>query len=270
MYKLVKPNDFTKDHLEYIDDFKKMIRMLSDTTDTIMGAKDIESRHIIATKSFAKIVGLNECDDVTDRFDDDMPCDGTAQHAEQFRQEDKLLLESQDLTTGVMILNIHNYSDGIKARIFKKLLLKHDNSKSILGTIYSAQDINLVDILNLIPNYTAQFGKITNLESINQNCKIVNDITLTEYEQEICFLLLFNWDFKQISNFMNNHRPIPHPRTIDTIIKKKNYICNKLRLNSNLLAELQVFLVSIKFHNKIPLSFLRSIAGTNFLRKISV
>lgn len=270
MYQLVKPDNFTKEHLEYIENFKKMIRMLSDTTDTIMGAKDVDSRHIIATKHFAKIVGLTECDDVTDKFDDDMPCEGTAKHAEEFRHEDKLLLESQDIKSGVMILNVHHYSDGIKARVFKKFLLKHDNSKSILGTIYSAQDINLADNLNLIPNYTAKFGKDVNLESMNNNRKIVNDIALTEYEQEICFLLLFNWDFKQIANFMNNHRPMSQPRTIDTIIKKKNYICNKLCLKSNLLVDLQEFLISIKFHNKIPLSFLRSIAGTNFLRRISV
>lgn len=270
MYKLVKPNDFTKEHLEYIDDFKKMIRMLSDTTDTLMGAKDINSRHIISTSSHAKIVGLNKCGDVTDRLDDEMPCDGTAQYAEQFVQVDKSLLATRDIKKGIVILNIHNYGDGTRARIFKKFLLKHDNSKSILGTIYSGQNIDLVDVLNIMPSYITQFGKTGSIESINQSSKIVDDITLTEYEQEICFLLLLNWNFKQIASFMNYYRPVPQPRTIDTIIKKKNYICNKLRLNSNLLADLQEFLVSIKFHNKIPLSFLGFIIGANPLKEISL
>ena len=221
MYKLVKPSDFTKDHLEYIDDFKKMIRMLSDTTDTLMGAKDINSRHIISTSSHAKIVGLNKCGDVTDRLDDEMPCDGTAQYAKQFVQVDKSLLATRDIKKGIVILNIHNYGDGTRARVFKKFLLKHDNSKSILGTIYSGHNIDLVDVLNIMPSYITQFGQTGNIESINENSKIVNDITLTEYEQEICFLLLLNWNFKQIANFMNYYRPVLQPRTFDTIIKKK-------------------------------------------------
>ncbi|RTL13155.1 MAG: hypothetical protein EKK54_01295 [Neisseriaceae bacterium] len=270
MYKLIKPEDFTKEHVEHIENFKKMIKMLSDSTDTLMGAKDINSRHIISTTSHSKIVGLNRCGDVTGRLDSEMPCDGTAQYAEQFVQVDKSLLTSQDVKRGVVILNIHNYGDGTKARIFKKFLLKHDDSQSILGTIYSGQDIDLTDVLNIMPNYITQFGKTGNIKVINKNDNLLNDITLTEYEQEICFLFLLNWNFKQIANFMNYYRPIPQQRTIDTIIKKKNYICNKFRLNSTLLTDLQEFLVSINFHNKIPLSFLGFIVGATTLKEISL
>ena len=270
MYTLVKPEDFTKEHLEFLENFKNMIRMLSNTTDMLMGTKDINSRHIISTSAHAKIVGLGKCGDVTDRLDSEMPCDGTSQYADQFVQVDKSLLNSRDVKKGIVILNIHNYGDGTKARIFKKFMLKHDDSKSILGTIYSGHDIDLSDVLNIMPNYITQFGKTGSIESIDKNSKILEDITLTEYEQEICFLFLLNWNFKQIANFMNYYRPVPQQRTIDTIIKKKNYICNKFCLGSTSLTDLQEFLVSINFQNKIPISFLSFITGATTLKEISL
>lgn len=268
MYTLVKPEDYTREHLAFLSDFKKMIQMLSETTDTLMGAKDINSRHITSTSSHAKIVGLKKCGDVSERYDADMPCEGTAQYAEQFVQVDKALLSSQDIKKGVIILNIHNYSDGTRARIFKKFMLKHDPSKSILGTIYSGYDVDLIDILNIMPNYITQFGKTGSIETINDKTQVLNDITLTEYEQEICFLLLLNWNCKQIAEFMNFYRPIAQERTIDTILKKKNYICNKLHLRSTNLSDLQEFLVSINFHKKIPISFLSFVIGSSKLREM--
>lgn len=270
MYTLIKPENLTKEHIEYIENFKNMIQMLSNTTDTLMGAKDINSRHITSTTAHAKIVGLSKCGDVTDRFDHEMPCDGTSQYAEQFVQVDKSLLATQDVNKGMVILNIHNYGDGTKARIFKKFLLKHDGSKAILGTIYTGQDIDLSDVLNIMPNYITQFGKTASIESVNKNSRILEDVTLTIYELEICFLFLLNWNFKQVANFMNYYRPIQQHRTIDTIIKKKNYICNKLKLDSTLLTDLQEFLVSINFHNKVPLSFLGFIVGATTLKEISL
>ena len=166
MYALVSPENYNKEQLKYVENFKKMIEMLSENTDTMMGAKDIYSRHIISTKAHATIVGLKKCGDVSGRLDRDMPCDGTAQYAEQFVQVDKSLMDTKDVKKGVTILNIHNYSDGTKARIFKKFILKHDPSKAILGTIYSGQDVDLIDVLNIMPNYITQFGKTGNIQSI--------------------------------------------------------------------------------------------------------
>jgi hypothetical protein len=270
MYRLIKPEKFSLEHINYIENFKQMIKMLSINTDVIMGAKDINSRHIVSTNEYARIVGLKKDADVADRLDKEMPCEGTVQYADQFVQEDRLLMESKDIKKGLSILNIHNYSDGTKARIFKKYMLKHEQSESILGTIYAGYDVNLTDVLNIIPNYIIRFGATGSIEAINNNTKIVNNTTLTNYEQEICFLLLLNWSFKQIADFMNFFRPIKTQRTMDTIIKKKNYICQKLGLASTILSNLQEFLVSINFHNKMPASFFKIVIGSNPLREISV
>lgn len=270
MYKLIDKKHYSNEHITYIDEFRRMINYLSANTDIIMGAKDINSCHIISTNEYAKIVGLKKGNEVIDRMDKEMPCEGTAQYAETFIAEDKSLIDTLDVRKGISVLNIHNYSDGTKARIFKKYMFKHEPSQSILGTIYTGYDINLTDVLNIVPNYITRFGATGSIESINHNYRIYENIKLTNYEQEICFLLILNWDFKQIASFMNIFRPEKKGITADTVIKKKNYLCNKFGLRSTLVSELRDFLVSINFHSKMPVSFYNTIIGSSPLRKISI
>lgn len=254
MYKMVAPEKFTTEHIEFIEEFKKSIITISNYTDVILGAKDIYSRHIISTIAYANIVGFKNGYDVTGFLDKDMPCDGTSQYADSYVQEDNDLMNSLDINKSVSILNVHNYSNGIKAKVFKKKILYHEASSSILGTIYSGSDIELQNILNIMPSYIMRFGITGSIESIDSN-RVINDVVLTDYEQELCFLFILNWEFKQIANFMDQLRPMITPRTADTIIKKKNYICNKFNIMSNRIKDLQDFLVSIGFHNKMPESF---------------
>lgn len=263
-YKIVLPNDMTEEHIDFINDYKNSIYKISKQFDIILGAKDANSRHIISTDSYAKIVGLNAGDDVADRLDKEMPCEGTSQYADCYVKEDQSLLETLDPSQVISILNVHNYEDGLKARIFKKKILCHEATKSILGTIYSATDIDLKGVINLIPNYVIKFGAIGSL-SVGNVKKLLN-VELTEYEQEICFLLLLHWEFKQIADFMNEIRPDDkHHRMADTIIKKKNYICEKLELTTTHVSELQDFLISVGFHNQMPKSFYYKIIGSTLL-----
>lgn len=263
LYRIVKPEEFTLEHSNYIDSFKKSIKMVSSHMNIIFGAKDIESRHIISTDSYAQIVGLKYGEEVSARFDRDMPCDGTAQYEKSYIKEDLSLIRSLNPEKNISILNVHHYSDGLKARIFKKRLLCHSNSQSILGTVYSGFDIELKNILNIIPSYIIKFGATGSLSIGNQ--KLSNNIQLNNYEQEICFLLLLNWEFKQIANFMNEIRPLQNERNANTIIKKKNYICEKLNLDTTNVTDLQSFLVSIGFHNSMPTTFYNRIIGSTLL-----
>lgn len=141
-------------------------------------------------------------------------------------------------------------------------MLVHKETNAILGTLYSGHNVEVKNFLNIIPNYVIQFGSLGSLESSN---KINNNLGLNHYEQEICFLLLLNWDFKQIAAFMNEFRPEVTTRTADTIIKKRNYICRKLLIDSHRTSDLCEYLVSIGFHNKIPESFYNRIIGSKFL-----
>jgi hypothetical protein len=160
-------------------------------------------------------------------------------------------------------LNVHHYTDGLKARVFKKRVLFHEETNSILGTMYSGHDVELKDFVNIIPNYVIQFGALGNKEISHINSEEV--LPLNDYEQEICFLLLLNWNFNQISDFMNQFRPDRTTRSADTIIKKKNYICQKLLLETNRTSDLCEHLVSVGFHHKMPSSFYARIIGSKVL-----
>ena len=83
-----------------------------------------------------------------------------------------------------------------------------------------------------MPNYILEFGSGCSIEQVQGKFKL-QDVELTEYEQEVSFLLLLNWDFKQIADFMNKYRPKPKTRVADSIIKSKNYICEKLERRRN-------------------------------------
>jgi hypothetical protein len=69
---------------------------------------------------------------------------------------------------------------------------------------------------------------------------------------------------------MNTFRGEHYTRTADTIIKKKNYICEKLSLPSTNVSDLQDFLVSVGFHNSMPQSFYNRIIGSTILDEIPI
>jgi hypothetical protein len=113
-------------------------------------------------------------------------------------------------------------------------------SYSILGTVYSGFDIEMRNILNIIPSYIIKFGATGSLSIGNQ--QFSNNVELTDYEQEICFLLLLNWEFKQISNFMNEIRPCQNKRSSNTIIKKKTIFVKNLIYALQMLLNYRIFL----------------------------
>lgn len=258
-YAVVPQNEFTISQKNYIDQIVNGIKLISMTDSVIIGIKDINSRHIIATDKYARTIGLCNGTDVNGLMDRDLPCMAIAEYAQTFVAQDIELLKN-NLNTTLTALNIHDYSDGVKSRIIKKSMLIHHESKSILGILYQGYDIELSDILNILP---ACFIR-TKYESKVIAQVYDKEINLTDYEQEICFLLLQNWDMKNIADFMNQVRPLKSLRTADTIVKKKNYICYKLGLNSILVENLRVYLIENNLHNKIkmPTSFYSRIIGS--------
>lgn len=250
-----------------IEQAKHSIKFLSQQCNDILGIKDINSRHVISTNAYAKIVALKNGVEVEGKLDFDMPCQGTAEYAPQYVKEDQELLNALNVHKQISVLNVHHYSDGLKARIFKKRILHHEPTKSILGTIYSGYDVELKDFVSLIPNYIIQFGSTGSLKVIDYSS--TDKLNLNEYEQEICFLLLLNWTPRQIAEFMNIFKPENSERTLDTIIKKKNYICQKLGI-PNKTECLCEYLVSINFHSNIPKSFYSRIVGSTILREESI
>ena len=259
-YQLVAPESFSSEQNLFIQKFKKTIALFSFRTQFIFGAKDIESRHLIATDAYAKIVGLSHGAEVGGKFDDEMPCEGTVQFAAAFVESDIALFDGRNIYKKVSKLCVHEYADGLKARLFDKYPLKHHASQSILGLIYTAQEINISQFLALVPNYLTEFGMGCELEGVHRHL-VLGDVTLTDYEHEICFLLTLNWSNQQIADFLNQHRPAAHIRGPERIDKYRERICRKLKLALRSDDDLRVCLIHMGVHKKIPKLFFSRLVG---------
>lgn len=263
-YSLVTPENFTAAHKSLIDDFKKSVLLVSSQTGIIFGAKDVNSRHFTSTDATAHVVGLRRGVEVADRLDSELPCEGVARFADCFVREDKELMTSGNVDGTASSLNVLQWSDGIKARVIDKFVLKHHESKSILGTIYSSREIEIANFFTLIPNYFLEFGTGCSMERVRGDVPVGNT-KLTEYEQEICFLLILNWSYKQISDFLNKYRPQPTERTADTIYKCRNRICEKLGMAGCSSSRLRDMLIGMGMHRKMPHSFFDRLVGSRRL-----
>lgn len=257
-YSLVAPSQYSTEQRKFIDDLVNGIMLISEVPQIILAIRDIDSRYMIATNSYAEMVGFGLGIELVDKLDYDVPCKGIIKLAPQFINNDQDLLLTDNYNKSIAVLNVHSYSNEFKSHILQKSLIIHHASLSILGILYQGYNVELSDLLNLLHN------SIRNNQNLNNKSSCPNQLRLTEYEQEICFLILQKWDFKQIAEFMNQIRPIQSIRTADTVIKKKNYLCNKFSLKTNRIEELEEFLVTNGFHQqiKIPSSLYSRLVGS--------
>jgi hypothetical protein len=255
-YKLVLPKNFTPEQKHHIEFVSNSFETLFSTAETVFGIKCIESSYILASAYTTNVFGLSHKEDVVGRFDRDLPC-SVAEFAQDFINEEKELIEHQDKNKKKSMLNIHEYATGLESFISQKRLIIHEPSQSILGTVAIANKIDLADFFNLIPNYVSEFGIQGNLENVCGTLKIGN-ISLTEYEHEVGFLMTVGWSAKQISHFMNKYRPTAIQRTADTIYKCRDRVCMKLNCEPK---HFEDRLIGIGLNKKIPSSFLQRLIG---------
>ncbi|HEV3104898.1 MAG TPA: hypothetical protein VGZ01_04335 [Trinickia sp.] len=225
-----------------------------------MGAKSIDSRHFIATDAYARIVGLTQGDEVAGRLDRDMPCEATARFADSFVRGDQELLGRGRCNAMKSTLDLHEYSNGLKALIFDKFVMKHHASKSILGVVYSAYEVDMRNFFALLPNYTREFGLGCSIERADGD-SILADVRLTAVEYEMCFLLAMNWSVDQISCFMNTHRAAAEPDVNSTL----HDIGEKLRTDNAATSALREKLIELGVHQRMPRSFFNHIIGVHTL-----
>ena len=266
-YQLIVPEQFNVEQQNFIEKVKETIRVISSQTDIILGAKDIHSRHFISTDAYARSGELPGGEELPDRpAADDLPSEHAVRFAHCYAGEELELLQQRDLNKKISVLNIHQNVDGMHALVIDKQLLKHHPSESILGTIYSAREIELARFFSFIPNYVLEFGVNCTIQSCRETY-IADNVRLSEYEQEVCYLLTLNWSCRQIADFLNKHRPKPNPRGVDTIYKCRNRICDKLGLSDYSPVNLRALLVGMGMHKKMPQSFFNQISGSGLTGK---
>jgi|GEM_PF-3111656 len=263
-YTVVKPEDYTEDHIKYVSQFKDSASLLSTQTNIMFYIKDADLKFIVGTDTSAKTLGLKRGSDFTGLGIADLPCESVVMCAAQINSQEQKLMDSCDINKSLEVLNVFEFADGLKARVATRRPFYHLASKSILGVSSSAVNVELKDFINIIPSYILRFGAIGSIESMKQDINIQGP-ALNEYEQEVCFLFLLGWSFQQVADFMDIFRPNGTPRTTDAIIKKKNYICQKLGLTNTNLKNLCEYLFSIGLHNKMPESFYSKMIGTKII-----
>jgi hypothetical protein len=260
-YRLVAPERFTDQQKQYVEKFTASTWALSTRSNTIMGAKSIDSRHFISTDAYARIVGLTHGDEVAGRFDREMPCEATARFADSFVRGDQALLSCGRRNAMKSTLDLLEYSDGLKALVFDKFVMKHHASKSILGVIYSAYEVDMRNFFALLPNFTREFGLGCSIERADDELMLA-DKKLTTHEHEMCFLLAMNWSPEQISNFMNTRSTThAHPDVATTL----RDIGENLGTSSAGTSALRERLIELGAHQKMPRSFFNHIIGIRTL-----
>jgi hypothetical protein len=259
-YALVASENFTLEHKNYLEAVKGYFRSDFHPPKFISGVKDIDSKHIISTDVFAMMAGLSCGEDVADRFDCDMPCKA-AELAQDFVDEDRELLRHGDAYRKHSLLNINQYSTGIKALITEKYPLKHTPSRSILGIMFLSTEVDISQIFTFMPDYMLEFGVNGNIQNISGPLKIGN-IRLTDYEHEVAFLMTMNWSFKHITDFINKYRPTATPRLTDTIYKCRDRVCLKLDCEAY---NIRDKLIELGIHKKMPSSLFKILIGNKVL-----
>ena len=259
-YSLVAPEQFTEKQQRFLEKFRQSIDLVSSRSGAIVGAKDVNSRHFIATDSYARIVGLHKGGDVAGRFDREMPCEATAQFADCYVREDRDLLSHRDPTRTTSLINIHEYSDGLKALVFNKFALKYRPARSILGTIYSAYEIDISRFFTMLPNYTFEFGVGCSIERADSRA-IEGEPPLTEYEYEIAFLLAMKWSLGQISSFMNEYPPSADASVLGRI----RAIGEKLGGGFRGASSLRDKLIELGVHQKMPKALFNHVVSARSL-----
>ena len=255
-YRLVAPAQYNEDHQRFVERFRQAIAKISSRSRAIIGGKDIDSRHLIATDAYALLVGLPRGSDVTGRFDRDMPCEGTARFAEYFVREDAELLSHRDVRRTKAVLNIHDYADGSDALVFSKFVMKHEPSRAILGTIYSASRIEMTNFSRILPNYRSEFGAGCSLEKVEGDVDLFGT-TFSELEYEVCFLLALGWSCDQIVDLLQRYHPVSRRGAEHTL----HSIGDRLAAHGAGTLTLREQLIAAQVHRKMPKTMFDRIAG---------
>ena len=255
-YTLVKPHEYTENQIRCINELKESINIVAQHSNILFGIKDVESRHIIATDYYATCMGFTYAQEIVGKLDHDTPCSDVSLLADTYQQQDQLLLKS-NAPQSISTLNILNYKDGLKARIFNKYPLIHKESNSILGIVYHGYDSNISHLINILANPNHAIKPSRNTDKYKE--------ILTTYEQEICFLLLLGWDHSRIATYLNKIHPGKDNRSADTIIKKRIYICKKLNITLNDVDTLREYLINTGFQHHIPQTLYEPCIGTYIL-----
>ena len=247
-YQLLAPEQFNEEHNAYLDQFERAARLIADQTGLMVGAKNIFMQHMMSTSDCARRI-------------EDMKGDTV--------DEDRRLLRIRDVTRRLTVLSIYSLEDETYALTIEKRLLVHAPSRSILGTVYHAIRMANSGLVSLLPNFLLEFD--THPVSIGQSGATAGAsegkaaVQLSEREVEVCFLIVLNWNCRQIADFLNRFHPARSARTVDAVYKYRNRICDKFGVEEYSNAALKSVLLKRGLHRTMPRFFLQHLCGSSVI-----
>jgi hypothetical protein len=256
---ILKPHEFLPEHEKMIRDYKLAIKILSTHfNDLIIGIKDVDSKYLVTNNGHMKALGLKNESDIIGYDDSELANPTTLPYVSDYKLEDITVVKNLQKMS---ILKVHDYADGLKTRIIHKIPFYHKESNSVIGIGFFGCVINLSNLLHLIPNYANVINKVKIQQHKSSSEKfLINDISFTEYEYEICYLLSVKWSFGEIAHFMNIRSIDKKDRTADTIKKTKDNICRKFGILGHL-SNLTKILNDFNIHLNPPQSILSAFYG---------
>lgn len=261
---VLKPREFLSEHIDYINQYREAIKIISENNPgLIMGLKDVDSHYLISNPAYSNAVGIKSPEAMVGLSDNDLPYISDSPFAEQYKSEDKHIIKNPHATYSYV--KVHQYADGFKARIIHKSAMYHAKSDTILGVVFSGYEVDFSSLFTLIPNYENLMEKASIMQLMpNTERLVINGTSLTAYEYEVCYLLSNGWGCEEVADFMNHRNPNQPKRSGDTIVKAKDRICLKFRI-PNQLYYFRQELRKLHIHNKPPLVIIQAFTGCSHI-----
>lgn len=259
----------TESQQAFLDVFKHAVAVISGQTELILGAKDLESRHVIATDSYSHLVGLRHGGDVAGRLDKEMPCEGTARFADAYVAEDRAVLARPPCSRPMRVLNVHRYDSGFAALVFSKSQLREPGTDKLLGTVYCAHEVNLAPFLAYLPRDGSEAAVECSAQVVEGSVRL-GTVDLLADEFDLCFLLAQGWSSRKIAAFLDHVRPNVEPHRASAVDRERVRICDKLGLGRLGAPGFRDMLVDAGVRNRLPASLVQHLIGSSPIDELPI
>lgn len=169
------------------------------------GIKTTSSVFYYANAAYLELVGMKGRD-ITGLSDAEIPCD-TAEFAGEFSNQDRVAEQSE---SGLIALDIHNFSSGFSAYTFKKTPLRLPSGE-LFGTVFHGQVANH----SLESVISADFHTKSNSTRSVEIGTEMRPVALTELQSMVLFFLLRGRTSKEIAIYLKRS-----PRSVDHAVER--------------------------------------------------
>lgn len=246
-FKLVTPEEFTESDKKYISKLFNMICQIELINPyKIMGFKDINSKYMYCTNSFAKLVGLDSKEEVIGHRDHDMPCE-TSEFGDEYRRQDQKILQ-KTAALGFYLevfLETNNFATHKGFLKFTKFGVVNSETNNVVALGYEADNFfTLNPARKIMQDFNVKFSYVS------KRSKALMPINLSRMEELVIFWFINNQTNSEIAQIITHLNKKIKPMSEKTVQAHINNIKTKFGvINRN---ELYDLLIEHGYDNHIP------------------